>query len=154
MGDLLANDLQDLINKLKKVDTDLAKTVAPKVNNLFKEAVNQSISNYYASYSPRMYARTGNFGNVPESATTMGVGETITMKVNSGVMGNYSGAFGTPLSANSAYNMFFMGGQHGHGMWLMAVSEPPYNYVTQQVNSGFGGKINGVMQSALQRILG
>lgn len=152
-GETMAGGLDDLINKLEKIKNNLAEEIAPEVNELFKESVRYSLIDWYNDYSPQVYSRTFNFMNVVDSAKTIGKGNMLTMSVDSGKMSAYPGVYGESLSASLAFDYFFMNGEHGHGKWMMHKSLPPYMYVDRDIQDGFGGRINEVIDKAIGRIL-
>ena len=39
----------------------------------------------------------------------------------------------------------FMGGQHGYGQWMKHQSLPPYMYVERDIESGFGGRLDDII---------
>jgi hypothetical protein len=171
-GEKLANGLDDLIKKLDRLENHLAEEVAPEVNKLFKESVEYSLINYYNSYDPENYQRTFNFMNgVLDSARTSGKGNVLTMSVNSGLMDNYNGwsgnaPFGSSyfinrktspgsnqLNASIAFDFFFMNGEHGHGRWWKKNSVPPYVHVNADIMSGFGKRVDKIMNNKIKQIL-
>jgi hypothetical protein len=46
-----------------------------------------------------------------------------------------------------------MGGEHGHGRWMMKRSLPPYMYVDADIESGFGGHINEIIDKEVDKFL-
>ena len=56
-GDLVSMIMADV----KKKEKQLAKEVAPEINQLFKESVHNSLIDWYNDYSPMTYERTNNF---------------------------------------------------------------------------------------------
>ena len=154
-------NLNDLIDKLSKIENNLAEIVAPDVNKLFKESVTFSLIDWYNSYDPHMYKRTNNFMSIINTAKTTGTGNIITMSVDSSLMNDYPG-FETPpykgyvkqsLDASTAFDYFFMNGEHGHGRWLMATSLPPYMYVDVDIADGFGGRVTSIINAAISKIM-
>ena len=110
-GKLSAMVLKD-INKLEK---NLAKECAPKINKLFKESLNFAMVNWYNDYDPKKYNRTYNFMKVLNTAQTTGSGTTITMRVDSSAMSDYQGFDEPPyrgyekepLPASLAFDFFY-----------------------------------------------
>lgn len=146
------NDLDDLINKLDRIENHLAEIIAPDVNELLKESVRFSLVDWYNDYDPRMYNRTNNFMNILENTRTSGKGNLLTMTVDSGSMNYYPGFWGQHLQPSTAFDFFFMNGEHGHGKWMMHQSIPPYMFVDKDINSGFDGRINTIISNAIGRI--
>jgi hypothetical protein len=133
----------------------MAEEVAPDVNKLFKESVRYSMVDYYNDYDPLVYQRTYNFMNgVIDSARTSGKGNILTMSVDSGLMSSYPSWIGdNKLQPSTAFDFFFMNGEHGHGKWLMKRSLPPQMYVDADVSDGFGGQIYKIISKTIYRIL-
>lgn len=154
-------NLNDLIDKLSKIKNNLAEIVAPDVNKLFKESVTFSLVDWYNSYDPHIYKRTNNFMSVVNTARTTGTGNIITMSVDSSLMNDYPGFEIPPyegyvkqsLNASTAFDYFFMNGEHGHGRWLMKTSLPPYMYVDADIIDGFGGRVTSVVNAAISKIM-
>jgi hypothetical protein len=133
----------------------MAEECAQEVNELFKESVRYSIVDYYNDYDPLNYQRTYNFMNgVLDSARTSGKGNILTMSVNSGLMNSYpSWIGGKNLQPSTAFDFFFIKGEHGHGRWMMKRSLPPQMYVDADVSDGFGGRVYGIISKTIDRIL-
>jgi hypothetical protein len=116
--------------------------------------VRYSLVDYYNDYNPQAYQRTNNFMNVLKSARTSGKGNVISMSVDSGYMNSYpSWIGGNKLQPSTAFDFFFMGGEHGNGRWMMKQSLPPYMYVDADIESGFGGYINKIIDKEVDKIL-
>lgn len=147
------NGLDQLLKKLDRIEYHLAEEIAPSVNELLKESVRFSLIDWYNDYTPQVYKRTYNFMRVLDNTKTSGVGNLITMYVDSGDMDSYTGFFGKPLQPSLTFDFFFVKGEHGHGRWMMHRSLPPYMYVDSDISDGFGGRINKVIDSAIERIL-
>lgn len=154
--------LTDFILKdVKQAEKQLAKEVTPEINKLFKESVYNSLIEWYNDYSPNMYQRTNNFMSVYKSATTSCHGNILTMRVDSSFMNDYQG-FDIPpypsyekqtLYANTAFDFMFMNGEHGHGRWMMHQSVPPFDKVDRDFRSGFGGKVQKIINNKAKEIL-
>ena len=154
--------LTDFILKdVKQVEKQLAKEVAPEINKLFKESVYDSLIQWYSEYSPNIYQRTNNFMNVYKSANTLCRGNILTMRVDSSLMNDYLG-FDIPpypsyerqtLYANTAFDFMFMNGEHGHGRWMMHQSIPPFDRVDRDFRSGFGGRVQKIIDNKAKKIL-
>jgi hypothetical protein len=151
----MSGNLTDDWNKqLIDLKEHIAEKIAPEVNKLFKESVSYSLVDYYNDYNPQAYQRTNNFMNVLKSARTSGKGNVITMSVDSGYMNSYpSWIGGNKLQPSTAFDFFFMGGEHGHGRWMMKQSLPPYMYVDADIESGFGGRIDKIIDKEVDKIL-
>lgn len=148
------NDLDDLIRKLDRIENHLAEEIAPQVNNLLKESVSRSLIDWYNDYDPKIYQRINNFMNILNNTWTSGKGNLLTMTVDSGSMNSYPSFFGgSSLQPSTAFDFMFMNGEHGHGKWMMHRSIPPYMYVEADIYDGFGGRINKVINSTIERIL-
>ena len=156
-----SNELDDLIKKLDRIENHLAEEVAPDVNKLLQESVRFSLVDWYNDYDPAMYERTYNFMNILHRTRTSGRGNIITMSIDSGDMDSYKG-FDIPpystykkqtLQPSTAFDFMFMNGEHGHGRWMMHRSIPPYIYVDADIQDGFGGRINKVINNRIEKIL-
>lgn len=77
--------LGGLIAKLNQVK-NIGTRVAPKLDAPFKRSVDLALHNYYGSYSPSFYWRTGNFMNVENTARTLGTGNSVTLIADSAGM--------------------------------------------------------------------
>jgi hypothetical protein len=151
----VAKDIDDFARKLDRLQNHMAEEVAPEVNKLFKESVQYSMVDYYNDYDPLAYQRTYNFMNgVINSARTSGKGNILTMSVDSGFMSSYSSWIGgRDLQPSTAFDYFFMNGEHGHGRWMMKRSLPPQMYVDADVRNGFGGQVYKIISKTIDRIL-
>lgn len=157
----MAKDLNDLINKLSRLENNLGEIVAPEVQKLFRDSVCLSLAAWYNSYSPHMYHRTYNFLSVLENTRASGKGNIITMTTHSGSMSTYPGFEIPPykgyqrqsLQPSTAFDFFFMSGEHGHGKWMMQQSVPPYRYVDKDIHSGFGGRINSIIAKCIGKYM-
>ncbi|MBQ4523313.1 MAG: hypothetical protein IJA10_10240 [Lachnospiraceae bacterium] len=147
------NDLDDLIKKLDRIENHLGEEIAPAVNKLLKESVVRSLVDWYNDYDPKYYKRTNNFMNVIANTRASGKKNIIVMTVDSGCMDLYPGFFGQSLQPSTAFDYMFMNGEHGHGYWMMHQSIPPYMYVEDDIYDGFGGRINKIMNSTIEKIL-
>lgn len=155
------NGLDDLIKKLDRIENHLAEEIAPDINGLLKESVRFSLVDWYNDYEPNMYKRTYNFMKILDNTKTIGKGNLLTMFVDSESMNSYTG-FDIPpyptyekkiLYPSAAFDFFFMNGEHGHGRWMVHRSIPPYMYVDADIHDGFGGRINKVIDNAIEKIL-
>ncbi len=155
------NDLKDLIRKLDRIENHLAEEIAPEVNKLLKESVRFSLIDWYNDYDPRVYKRTYNFMKILDGTETKGHGNLITMTVDSSFMDDYKGFEIPPyptykpttLKASTAFDYMFINGEHGHGRWLMHKSVPPFLVVDEDIQDGFGGRINKIIDKTIEKIL-
>ena len=46
-----------------------------------------------------------------------------------------------------------MDGEHGHGKWMMYQSLPPYMYVERDIESGFGSRLDKIINNRIDQIL-
>lgn len=65
----------------------------------------------------------------------------------------YEGYQREPLSADAAFDFMFMGGEHGHGRWMMHRSLPPYMYVERDVSTGWDGRLDKIVNTKMEEIL-
>lgn len=155
------NDLNDLIKKLDRIENHLGEEIAPAVNRLLQESVARSLVDWYNDYDPEYYKRTNNFMSVMTNTRTSGKGNLITMTVDSGSMNSYPGFFGQSLQPSTAFDFMFMNGEHGHDRkgfegkhhWMMHRSLPPYMYVERDIESGFGGRLDKIINNRIEEIL-
>lgn len=145
--------LNDLIKKLDRIENHIGEEIAPSVNKLLKESVLVSLVAWYNDYKPKTYDRTYNFMKILDNTRASGKGNVIYMSVDSGSMNLYKGYSNKPLQPSTAFDFFFMNGEHGHGNWLMHTSTPPYLYVESDIYNGFGGRINDAINDAIGKIL-
>lgn len=156
-GDLVSMILKDV----KQAEKQLAKEVVPEINKLFKESVYDSLIDWYNDYSPMEYVRTQNFMNVYNSAYTSANGNILTLQVDSSRMNDYPGFSRLPyptyekqsLQANTAFDYMFVNGEHGHGCWMMHQSIPPFDRVDRDFQSGFGGRVQKIIDNRAKKIL-
>ena len=153
VDEMSRDGFDDLIKELKRIDEHIAEEIAPEVNELLKESVRFSLVDWYNDYTPQSYERTYNFMKILDGTKTSGNGKTITMSVDSGSMNSYPGFWGNSLQPGTAFDFFFMNGEHGHGRWMMHRSIPPYMSVDADIADGFGGRINKVINNAVNKIL-
>lgn len=142
-----------ILNQVEDLQKNLAKEVAPEVNKLFKNSVARSLVDYYNSYDPKWYERTNNFMGVYKSAKTTGTGNTITMSVSDAYVDNYPGFGKKPLYSSAALDFFFKNGEHGHGNWMMKRSIPPYMYVERDIEDGFDGRVQKIINDKMKKLL-
>ena len=153
--------ISKVLDDIKKKQKNIASEVAPEINKLFRESVSYSLNNWYNRYNPKMYNRTNNFLTVYQTARTSGQGNLLTMTVDSSLMDDYLG-FDIPpyptyerqkLYAETAFDFMFMGGEHGHGKWLQKVSLPPFLYVGKDIQNGFNGKAQKIIDKKIKELL-
>ena len=145
--------LDDLIKKLDRIENHLGEEIAPAVNDLLKESVRRSLIDWYNDYEPESYKRTYNFMKILDNTKTSGRGNLITMTIDSGSMNYYPGFANSALQPSTAFDFFFVKGEHGHGKWMMHQSIPPYIHVESDIYDGFGGRINKVINNTIEKIL-
>ena len=111
-----------------------------------------------------------------DSTRTIGKGNVLHFSVDSGAMDNYIGWAGygwgntydasredgkysnkkgnhQELNASIAFDYMFMNGEHGHGHWMMHRSIPPYMYVERDIESGFNGRLDKIINKRVDEIL-
>ena len=142
-----------ILGDVKKAEKQLAKEVAPEINNLFKESVYNSLIEWYRDYKPQSYERTNNFLNVYQSAKTTVNGNILNLQANCFLMDTYSGWFGQPLNIATAFDYMFMNGEHGHGRWMMHQSTPPFEIVDRDFQTGFNGCVQKIINERAKKIL-
>lgn len=145
--------LEQMIHNLNRIENHLAEEVAPKVNELLKESVRYALVDWYNDYDPQSYERTYNFMKILDNTKTSGKGNLLVMTVDSGSMSNYPGWMGQKLQPSTAFDYFFMNGEHGNGELLKHVSIPPYMYVDADISSGFDGRINKIIDETVDKIM-
>ena len=148
-GDLTKIVLKDVRQK----EHQLTRIAAPEIHQLFKESVYDSLISWYSDYTPAFYSRTNNFMNVFQSAKTIVNGNLLIMQVDSSSMMDYAGWFDQILDASKAFDFMFMNGEHGHGHWMMHRSIPPYMYVERDIESGFNGRLDKIINKRVDEIL-
>ena len=57
------------------------------------------------------------------------------------------------LQANIAFDYMFMNGEHGHGRWMMHQSISPFDRVDRDFLSGFGGRVQKIIDNRAKKIL-
>lgn len=170
-GDLTSMIMADV----KKKEKQLAKKVAPEINQLFKESVHNSLIDWYSDYSPMTYERTNNFMKILDSTRTRCKGNILHFSVDSGAMDNYIGWAGygwgntydatredgkysnkkgnhQKLNASLAFDYMFMNGEHGHGRWMMHQSTPPFEIIDRDFQSGFGGHVQKIIDNKAKEL--
>ena len=150
----MAKDIYgDFKKKLDRIENHLAEEVAPQVNELLKESVGFSLVDWYNDYTPQSYKRTYNFMKILDNTKTRGERNILSFIVDSGSMDSYSGFYGNSLQPSTAFDFMFMNGEHGHGKWMMHRSLPPYMYVERDIESGFGGRLDKIINNRIEEIL-
>lgn len=145
--------LDTIIDKIRIIENHLAEEIAPQVNELLKESVRFSLIDWYNDYDPKSYERTYNFMKILDNTKTKGKGNRLTMRIDSGVMNNYPGFWGQTLQPSTAFDYMFMNGEHGHGRWMMHRSLSPYMYVERDIESGFGDRLDKIVNKKIEEIL-
>ena len=147
------NIYADLKSKLSRIENNIAEEIAPQANEYFKESVRYALVDWYNDYDPKTYERTRNFMNILNSTRASGHGNILSFIVDSGSMNTYPGWFNKNLQPSTAFDFMFMNGKHGHGNWMMHKSLPPYMYVEQDIESGFGGRLDNLINNRIDKIL-
>lgn len=128
------NTLDDFIYRLtsQNIEEKIASALKPKMEIWFKDSVSNAIADFYDSYTPRHYERTGNFASIANNTRTFNFGNTLEMIVPSDSMHPYKSWFGNwiykkygvngknelkwannVLNVDTAFDYFFMQGRHG-----------------------------------------
>lgn len=150
----MAKDIYgDFKKKLGRIENHLAEEVAPQANELLKESVRFSLVDWYNDYTPQSYERTYNFMKILDNTKTRGERNILSFIVDSGSMDSYPGFYGNSLQPSTAFDFMFMNGEHGHGKWMMHRSLPPYMYVERDIESGFGGRLDKIVNNRIEEIL-
>ena len=150
----MAKDIYgDFKKKLDRIENHLAEEVAPQANELLKESVRFSLVDWYNDYTPQSYERTYNFMKILDNTKTRGKRNILSFIVDSGSMDSYPGFYGNSLQPSTAFDFMFMNGEHGHGKWMMHRSLPPYMYVERDIESGFGGRLDTIINNRIEEIL-
>ena len=150
----MAKDIYgDFKKKLDRIENHLAEEVAPQANELLKESVRFSLVDWYNDYTPQSYERTYNFMKILDNTKTRGERNILSFIVDSGSMDSYPGFYGNSLQPSTAFDFMFMNGEHGHGKWMMHRSLPPYMYVERDIESGFGGRLDTIINNRIEEIL-
>ena len=158
----MAKDIYgDFKKKLDRIKNHLAEEVAPQANELLKESVRFSLVDWYNDYTPQSYERTYNFMKILDNTKTRGKRNILSFIVDSGSMNSYSGFYGNSLQPSTAFDFMFMNGEHGHDKkgfegkhhWMMYRSLPPYMYVERDIENGFGGRLDKIINNRIKEIL-
>ena len=150
----MAKDIYgDFKKKLDRIENHLAEEVAPQANELLKESVRFSLVDWYNDYTPQSYERTYNFMKILDNTKTRGKRNILSFIVDSGSMDSYPGFYGNSLQPSTAFDFMFMNGEHGHGKWMMHRSLPPYMYVERDIERGFGGRLDKIINNKIEEIL-
>lgn len=143
----------DFKKKIDRIENHIAEEIAPQANRLFQESVRYALVDWYNDYEPQFYKRTNNFLGAYKSAKTIGKGKILSFSVDSDLMDSYDGWFGKSLQSSIAFDYMFMQGEHGHGKWMMHQSLPPYMYIERDIESGFGGRLDKIINNKIEEIL-
>lgn len=151
----------DFKKKLDRIENHLAEEVAPQANELLKESVRFSLVDWYNDYTPQSYERTYNFMKILDNTKTRGERNILSFIVDSDAMSDYQGWKNKSLDASVAFDFMFMNGEHGHDKkgfegkhhWMMHRSLPPYMYVERDIESGFGGRLDKIINNRIEEIL-
>ena len=155
------NMYADFKSKLDRIENHIAEEVAPQANELLKESVRYSLIDWYNDYEPQTYERTYNFMKILDRTRTSGKRNILTFSIDSNAMTPYQGFDQAPyegykkktLRPEWAFDFMFMNGEHGHGRWMMHRSLPPYMYVERDIESGFGGRLDKIINKKVDEIL-
>ena len=150
---LAKNMYADFKKKLDRIENHIAEEVAPQANKLLKESVRYSLIDWYNDYTPQSYERTYNFMKILDSTRTRGKGNVLRFSVDSGAMDSYVGWLGQSLQPSTAFDYMFMDGEHGNGKWMKHQSLPPYMYVERDIESGFDGRLDKIINNRIEQIL-
>lgn len=153
----MSNSFDDFLERITDPDLNskIVKIIKPKIEKYFEESVQNSIIDFYNSYAPIDYLRTGNFLNVLNTARTYAYGDTIEMQVSNTSMDVYPGWGNQSLAPDGSFNMFYMNGYHGYDSidgLLRIVSNPPHLQVLKDVQNGFGGRVYKDIKDACNEI--
>ncbi len=157
----MGKGFSEIMKKLDNLQKNIGKEVAPEINKLLKQSVHGALSNFYNGYSPNMYHTTYNLYNITNSAQTTGSGDILTLRVDSSTLSEYPGFEVSPypsyerkpLYVDDAFDFMFMSGEHGHGRWNMANSIPPYTLVNRDIQSGFDGEAQKIINRKAKELL-
>jgi len=124
LQDFINNNINKRVEQLKKdFESNGAKEVAERIKSpLERFGLGQAIG-FYHDYSPKMYKRTGNFGEAVSDARTWSANGSVFASVGEELR-DYEGWFGKPLNADTAWKYMFEQGEHGHGFLNMHNSDP------------------------------
>lgn len=144
--------LDELLNKIDRIQKEVPKKVLPKVEQMMRLSLNQAMADFYG-YPEGVYQRTGNFMSLTHNPEFTFGEDEITMKVSSSSMSDYPGIT-KPLSSDAAFDFMFLNGEHGHGIFQSGKSIPPNMLISQDVESGFNGQIQSLVDMEVAKILG
>lgn len=147
------NDIFDDIRKKINRVSRIAEEIAPQANELLKYSVVKSVMDWYDDYEPNVYRRTYNFMN-NISYRVSGKKNILTFIVDSGNMRDYKSFFDPrdSLTPAKAFDLMFMDGKHGQGRYLMRQSIPPYMFVEQDIEDGWNGQLDKIINKKLDEI--
>ena len=152
----MASSIENLIKVLTDFPDILTERVVEKIQPLFDDKLHQVVESYYGDYtsqSKQKYIRTNNFINSAKSNwSTNGANSHI--EIGEG-MKDYPGfSWGNSLDADVAWQYNFEEGEHGHGKYLKATTEPsPYETMQNYVDNNFDGKLIDIMLQTANEIL-
>ena len=150
----IRSELEAIMNEWKaKVEAaipQMCAEIAKELEPEFKRIVSDAIDGFYFYPQGQVYNRTGNFDSAKNSTKVYASGTSIIIHVGEETMSSYLGAYGKPLDPSTAFDFFYMQGEHGHGWMNIGYSYPPYQYVESQLNSA---KIDRLIQNAVGKVI-
>lgn len=152
------SDLRGVLNQImedfnKKIVTSIpliTSQIALDLEPKFKEIVSTAIDGFYMNAQPKVYNRTGNFDNMKNSVKVSSTPRSIIIEVGEDTMSDYPGMYNQSLDASTAFDYFYMNGEHGHGKWCIGYSYPPDEYVESQLNSA---EIDNIIGNSIDKVL-
>lgn len=147
--------IDDLVKRFSRLEKDLDAIVLPKAELFMRQALEYAITDFYMSYMPQDYDRTGNFFGLTNSPKFERSEHAIEMTVSSSGMSGYPGWNGEQgISADDAFDLLYMNGCHGGGKWIKAVSVPPDLILENKIKDYQNNVLPGVVRNAASRLLG
>lgn len=143
------NDINKKINRISRI----AEEIAPQVKKLLKTSITMSLVDWYNDYEPTVYKRTYNFMN-NLSYRVSGRKNILTFIIDSGNMRPYKSFFdpNDGLTPSDAFDLMFMDGKHGQGEWMMHQSIPPYMIIEQDIEDGWNGQLDKIINKKLDEL--
>ena len=146
LNDIMNEYKNKVIQSIPKMTQQIAIDLEPQ----FKEIVSTAIDGFYMNAQPKMYDRTGNFDSIKDSVKVSASRNEVTIHVGEENMSSYPGMFGQALDSSTAFDYFYLNGEHGHGKWNIGYSYPPFQYVEDKLNSI---EVQNVISNSVQKIL-
>lgn len=148
--------LNEIMADFKKKIEDVIPTIPPKIATdlepEFKKIISTAIDGFYYFPQGKFYKRTGNFNSVKDSVRVYGTSSSLVIYVGEDTMSSYPGMFNQPLDASTAFDYFYMNGEHGHGKWNIGYSYSPDKYVEDQsgyIETLIGNSIGEILNSLI-----